>query len=96
MLDLVDDVAAGAERLVAVACGDTDPDRELADRERADAVHAARVLHAEARDGLLDDALALAHRELFEGLVLEPRDGVALVVVAHPAFEGGITAAGRM
>ncbi len=59
-------------------------------------MHAARVLHAELRAGLADDALALEHSQLFESLVLEPRDHLALIVVAHPPFECDVAAAARI
>ena len=45
-------------------------------------------------DGLLHDARAFLFRELRECLVFEARDGVALVVIADPAFERRETAAG--
>src|SRR5215469_16688509 len=61
MLDLIDDVAAGAERLIPVRRAHPDPHGELADGEHANAMHAGGVRHTEARDGLGDDALALAH-----------------------------------
>ena len=96
MLDLVDDVAAGAERLVAVRGADANPHRQLADPQLPDAVHAQRVRHAEALARLGDDALALAHGERLEGLVFEPPHALALVVIAHPALEGGVAAAGRV
>ena len=96
MLDLVDDVAAGAERLVAMARADADPDRQLADAELADAMHAGGALHAELRAGLGDDPLALADCELGEGLVFEAHDGQAVVVVADPALERRIAARRRI
>ena len=96
MLHLVDDPAAGAERLVAMRCGDPDPDGDLAEREVADAVHAARVAHPEARAGLGDDASAFAHGERLEGLVLEATHLAAFVEVAHPALERRVAAAGRI
>ena len=42
---------------------------------------------------LVDDARAFLLRELGERFVFEARDGVAFVVVAHPAFEGREAAA---
>ena len=48
MLDLIDDVAAGIECLAAVRRADADPDRELTDRQRSDAVRTARTLDTEA------------------------------------------------
>jgi len=45
VLHLVDDVTAGAERLVAVRGAHSHPHGELADRESADAMHARPELH---------------------------------------------------
>ncbi len=42
----------------------------------------------------LHDARAFLFGELGERFVFQARDGVAFVVVAHPAFEGRETAAG--
>ncbi len=94
MLDLVDDVAAGAECLVAMARRDTDPHRLLADLERTDPVHADGVLDAEPRDRLGDDPLAFLDRERLEGFVLQPAHAPAFVVIANPTLERGIAAAG--
>ena len=49
------------------------PHRELADRERADPMHAGDAPHAEACQRFGDDALAFLVRERLERLVLEPR-----------------------
>ena len=40
-----------------------------------------------------DDTRAFLFRELDEGFVFQARDGVAFVVIAHPAFEGRESAA---
>ena len=93
MLDFVDDEAAGAERFVAMRGAHAHPDRDVADGERTDAMHAGGARDAEARDGFRDDARAFLFRELHERLVFEARDRVAFVVIAHPAFEGGESAA---
>ena len=93
MLHLVDDVAAGAERLVAVARGDADPHRGLADLERTDPVYAGCVLHAELRDRRSDDPLAFLDRKRLEGFVFQPAHAPALVVVANPTLERGEAAA---
>src|SRR6185312_4827134 len=94
VLHFVDDVAAGAKRLVAVARRNAYPNRSLADLQRPDTVHARGVLHTEARDRLGNDPLALLDRQRLEGFVLEPPYAQALVVIAHPTLEGGIAAAG--
>ena len=57
-------------------------------------MHAGRLDDAEARDRFLHDALAFLVRERFERLVLEARDGVPFVVIAHPALERGVAARG--
>src|SRR5258708_30310505 len=94
LLDLVDDVAAGEEGLVAVRRAHAHPHRELPDAQVPEPVHARRPCDAKAREGLGEDALALAHREGLEGFVLEPPHALALVRIAYPAFEGGVAAAG--
>ena len=40
----------------------------------------------------MHDALAFLVRQRFERLVFEARDGVAFVVIAHPALERGVAA----
>src|SRR5882672_114735 len=87
VLHFVDDVAAGGEGLAAMAGADADPDREFADLERADPVHAERARDAELLDGNAHDAFALAYRELFVRFVFEPPHVSAFIVIAHPAFE---------
>src|SRR6185437_12331597 len=89
VLDLIDDVAAGPEGLVAVRRAYSDPHRQLPDREVPEAVRAARVCDPEALHGLAEDALTFTQRECLEGLVLQVPDARALVVVAHPALERG-------
>ena len=59
-------------------------------------MHAGGARHAESRDRLLHDARAFLLGELGKGLVFEPRDGQALVVIAHPAFERREAAAGHV
>ena len=59
-------------------------------------MHAGGARDAESRDGFFDDARAFLLGELGEGFVFEARDGVAFVVIAHPAFEGGEAAAGHV
>ena len=94
MFDLVDDESAGAERFVTMRGAHAHPNRDVADRERTHAVHAGRARNSEARDGFGDDARAFLLRELRERLVFEARDGVPLVVIAHPAFERRESTAG--
>ena len=93
MLDFIDDESAGAERLVTMHRADADPDRDVADGQRADAMYAGGARHTELLDRGLHDACAFLLGELRERLVLEARDRVAFVVIAHPAFEGGEAAA---
>src|SRR5207302_316226 len=96
VLHLVDDVAARLERLRAVRRAHPHPHGELADGQIPEPVHAGRVRHAEARHRLAENALALAHGERFEGLVLEPPHALAVARIAHPALEGGVSATGRV
>src|SRR5262245_53828653 len=76
MFDLLNVVATGEEGFLAMVSAYADPDRELADGERADAVHARGVLHSEARHSRRHDALAFLDGERLECFVLEPRDFV--------------------
>jgi hypothetical protein len=94
LLDLVNDVAAGEKRLVAMRCAHSHPHRQFADRKISDAVQARGVRHSKARDRLGEDALTFAHRERLEGLVLQVPHTHALVGIAHPAFERRVAAAG--
>ena len=96
VLHFVDDVAARGECFGAMTRAHADPHRQIADRERADAMHARGSQHAEALDGFRDDALTFLVRQRFERLVFEARDRVTFVVIAHPAFERGIAAGGRV
>src|SRR6266403_5005344 len=96
LLDLVNDVAAGEKRLVAMRCAHSHPHRQLADRKLADAVQARGVRHAKARDRLGEDALTFANGERLEGFVLQAPHAQALVGIAHPAFERRVAAAGRV
>ena len=93
MFDFIDDEAAGAERFVAMRGAHAHPHGDVAERQRAHAMHAGGARDAELRDGFLDDARAFLFGELGEGFVFEARDRVAFVVIAHPAFEGRKTAA---
>jgi len=87
-LGFVDDIATGVERGAAMRGGDTGPDGEIADLQRADAVDAVGGDEVEFGAGFFEDAVALAFGECGEGFVVERADGAAVVVVAHPAFEG--------
>src|ERR1700683_93386 len=96
VLDLVDDVAAGVEGLAPMSRADPDPDRQLANRQRSDSVRAARVLDTESLTRFGEYPLAFAHRERFEAFVFQPEYRATVVMVAHPALERGIAAAGRV
>ena len=63
LLDLVNDVAAGEKRLVAMRCAHSHPHRQFTDRQISDAVQARGVRHPKARDRLGEDALTFAHRD---------------------------------
>ena len=93
MFDFIDDEAAGAKGLVAMRGAHAHPDGDVTDGERTDAMHAGGACDAKAARGLRDDARAFLFGELDEGFVFQARDGVAFVVIAHPAFEGGESAA---
>src|SRR6185503_4871300 len=90
----IDDVAAGAEGLVAMRGADPHPDSHVANSERAETMHAGRARDAETFAGLGDDACTFLLCKFDERLVLQPRNCQALVVIAHPAFEGCEAAAG--
>ena len=96
MLDLIDDVAAGAERFVAMARADAHPHGHLAERRSPTRWTQAACSTPKRADGLGDDALAFLDRQRLEGLVLQVPHLLAFVVVAHPAFERGVAAAGRI
>src|SRR5687768_5825575 len=94
MLHFIDDEAAGAESFVSMRRAHAHPHGDIADRERSGAMHAGGARDAEAADGFVHDACAFFFRELRERLVFEPRDGVAFVVIADPAFESREPSAG--
>src|SRR5450631_15800 len=50
------------------------------------------MFHRKAPQRLGDDAVAFLHRQLLKRLVLESSDFLALVLIAHPAFETGVAA----
>ena len=93
VFDFIDDVAAGAKRLVAMRGAHADPHGDVADAEVADAMHARRALHAKALDRFLDDALAFLLREPANASYSRRVTRVAFVVIAHPAFERRVAAA---
>src|SRR6185312_13975191 len=96
MLHFIDDVAAREERLVPVTRARANPHREIADGETPDAMHASRMLDAEPLHRFGHDALGFLQRERLEGFVLEAIHLEAFVVIAHPALERCIAAAGRI
>ena len=59
-------------------------------------MHARCLQYAEARDRFRDDALAFLVCQRFERFVFQACDRVTFVVIAHPAFECGIAAGGRV
>src|SRR5215831_14207175 len=87
LLYFIDDVAAGREGRFAMTRAHADPHRQLADRERADAVRAAYLDDVEAPHRLAEDAIAFGLREFRVSLVVEAMHRAAGVAVAHPAFE---------
>ena len=66
---------------------DADPHGALAYRELADAMLAVHGCHGEARQRFGDDARTLLLGDRLMRLVLERLHGLAVVVVAYPAFE---------
>ena len=94
MLDFVDDVAAGGECFAAMSRTHADPDGEVADVERAGAMHARGAAHTEARHRFRNDPFTLADGQRLERLVFEAHDTLALVVVPYPALERDVATAG--
>src|SRR5580658_2407077 len=90
MLHFIDDEAAGIECLAAMGGADADPYRHIAQRQCADAVNAQRALDGISPQGFGDDTIALGHGEFLKGLVLQARDFLPFIVIAHPAFEGRV------
>src|SRR5690606_17439679 len=91
-LHLVDDVAAGVERRIAVGGAGADPDRQAADRQLAHPVHALHPGDGEACHGLLHDAPSLLQGQRRIGLVAQAIHRPAVVMVADPALEAGVGA----
>jgi hypothetical protein len=94
VFDLIDDVAAGAECLIAMARAHAHPYGKLAHGKPAHPMDTRRMIDAEALGCCAEDALGLLVRKRREGLVFQRRHGLALIEIAHPAFEGSIAAAG--
>ena len=87
-LRFVDDVAARLERRPPVFRGDTHPHREFAKLQVAGAMHGHGSDERKLCTGIGEDFLALGFGERRIGLVFEREDGLTLVAVTHPAFEG--------
>src|SRR5690606_39720252 len=96
VLHFIDDVTTGCKRFRPMPRADAHPDGQIADRKRADAMHARRFHDAETADRFVHDALAFLARERLEGFVLQTRDFEALVVIADPAFERRVAARRRI
>ncbi|HEY4211997.1 MAG TPA: hypothetical protein VGM84_10990 [Steroidobacteraceae bacterium] len=94
MFHFVDDVATGAECLVAVASAHAHPHRHFANRKTAYAMHARSVVNTILCDGLGHDPLTLLDGEGFESLVFEVPNQVAFIVIPDQAFKRAIAAAG--
>src|ERR1700731_2648569 len=88
MLHFVDDETTGIEGFSAMHRTHADPHSHVAQRQRADAMDAQRVLHRESPQGFRDDALTFLHGEFLKGFVLQTSDFLPLVVVPHPTLEG--------
>lgn len=67
--------------------GDGSPYSHVTDGQMAYAMHAGRTKEREFRLRFSEDARALTLGEFGKSLVLERAHGVAVVVIAHPAFE---------
>ncbi len=93
MLDLIDDVAARAERFVPMRGADADPDGAVAKLQRTHPMHAGGAGDAEALAGFSQNAFTFTHRQRFERLVLETAHCLAFVVIAYPAFESRVATA---
>lgn len=85
---LVDNPATGLKGRAAVGCAHAHPHRHVADLEVTDAVHGLGGEEVEALARLVEDALSLSLGQFTVGFVFEGGDGLAVVMVAHPALEG--------
>jgi hypothetical protein len=88
MFDFIDDEAAGTKRFVAVRGAHSYPHGDVAQAQRAHAVHAGGARDAILRARFFDDTCAFLFGELGESLVFQARYRMAFIMVAHPAFEG--------
>ena len=100
LLDAVDRAQGGLEGIAAVRGGDGHEERDIANLQHPDTVMGGDGMHLVVRElgqHLVADRghLPLGHRRV--RLVLQPRDGAALVVVADHALEqhDGPTRVGR-
>src|SRR5690606_36511870 len=91
---LVDDEAACGEGFGAMGGRGAGPYGDVADGEFADTMDAVGPGEAETVDGFLDDARAFLESHGFVGFIIEAVDGLASVVIAHPALEGDESAGG--
>ncbi len=78
-LHFVDDVAAGREGGVTMRSTDTNPHRQIADFQRADAMDAARLYDRELPHRLGDDALAFRLGQGGVGLISQVWYGTTIV-----------------
>ena len=90
----LDDAAAGGKGILAVLGGCTDPDGDFSNLEMAYAMDTAGLQDVELFACLFEDACAFFEGECGVGFVFKAVDFAAFVVVADPAFEGGVAAAG--
>ncbi len=72
-----------------MGCRNAYPNGDAAYFEQSDSVLGDGCVDFEFFEGFLDDALPFFVREGWVGGVFEAVDGLAFVVVANPAFEGG-------
>src|SRR4249919_1418438 len=91
-LHFIDDPAAGGKCRVAMASADTDPHREFAQSETADAMHAGGIDDRETGGRFGENFLALAVGQRRIRFVSEGRYWPTFVDVAHPAFEARVRA----
>ncbi len=96
MFHLIDNIAAGAEGLVAVSRARAHPDRHVSNREVADAMDARRVFDAKSLYSFGNDPLAFLHRERLKRLVLEVLHAQPFVMVAYEALDRRVTPARRI
>lgn len=83
---VVDNVATSEEGVAPMVCGDADPDCDVADLQRANAVHNGRCLDLEFFGGFGDDLFGDRRSELCIATVVKLVYGFAFVMIAHPAL----------